>query len=50
MRAHEKWIHHFSSLKKQEIALHGYEHGTSSSYEHIITNIQQGKQIIDDKQ
>ncbi len=48
VKAHEEWMHHFNSLEKQEIALHGYEHGTSSSYEHIMNNIQQGKQIMTD--
>lgn len=48
VKAHEEWLDYFHSFEKQEIALHGYEHGTSSSYEHIINNIQQGKQIMTD--
>ncbi len=48
VQAHEEWLDYFQSFKNQEIALHGYEHGTSNSYEHIINNIERGKQKMID--
>jgi hypothetical protein len=46
VQAHEEWLNYFHSLENQEIALHGYEHGTSTSFEHIINNIERGKQLM----
>jgi len=48
VRAHEEWLSYFHAMKNQEIALHGYEHGTSKSYEHVINNIERGKQLMID--
>ena len=48
VKAHEDWLDFFHSFKNQEIALHGYEHGTSSSYEQISSNIEQGYQLMKD--
>lgn len=42
VQAHEEWQDVFHQFKNQEIALHGYEHGTSTSYEQIYNNIEQG--------
>lgn len=49
VQAHEEWLDCFRSMKNQEIALHGYEHGTSSSYEQIMNNIQRGRQLMIDE-
>ena len=48
VKAHEEWLDYFHTFKNQEIALHGYEHGTSKSYEHIVNNIESGKQLLMD--
>lgn len=48
VQAHEDWLDYFQAFENQEIALHGYEHGTSSSYEHIANNIERGKQLMID--
>ncbi len=44
VQAHEEWLVEFKKFNNQEIALHGYEHGTSDSYEHIYNNIERGYQ------
>lgn len=46
VEAHEDWLSLFHEFKDQEIALHGYEHGTSTSYKHVIANIERGKQLL----
>ena len=46
--AHEDWLPVFHEFKAQEIALHGYEHGTSESYENIFNNIEKGLQLLKD--
>lgn len=48
VQAHEEWLDYFHIFKNQEIALHGYEHGTSTSYEHLMNNIEKGKQLMID--
>lgn len=48
VKAHEDWLHIFKEFKNQEIALHGYEHGTSNSYETIYNNIEKGLQLLKD--
>ena len=48
VEAHEDWLNVFHHFKGQEIALHGYEHGTSTSYEHVFNNIERGKQLLVD--
>lgn len=49
VEAHEEWLSFFEKFKEQEIALHGYEHGTSSSYEHVINNVETGLQKLRDE-
>jgi hypothetical protein len=44
VQAHEEWLSVFKEFQNQEIALHGFEHGTSDSYEHIHNNIERGFQ------
>ena len=46
VEAHEEWLNVFHNFQNQEIALHGYEHGTSSSYEQIYNNIETGLQLL----
>lgn len=48
VQAHEEWIEVFKAFEGQEIALHGYEHGTSNSYENILNNIEKGLQVLVD--
>ncbi len=48
VQAHEEWLDFFHTFEHQEIALHGYEHGTSTSYEHVLNNIEKGKQLMID--
>lgn len=40
--AHEDWLNYFSDLENQEIALHGYNHGTSRNENKVIKNISEG--------
>ncbi len=48
VEAHEEWLNLFHQFEGQEIALHGYEHGTSNSYEHVFNNIELGLQKLKD--
>ncbi|MBO6793289.1 MAG: polysaccharide deacetylase family protein [Balneolaceae bacterium] len=48
VKAHEEWLSVFREFEDQELALHGYEHGTSDSYEHIYNNIERGYQKMVD--
>lgn len=48
VQAHEDWLDLFKGFEGQEIALHGYEHGTSNSYENIFNNIEKGLQLVRD--
>ena len=48
VKAHEEWLSIFHEFEGHEIALHGYEHGTSDSYEHIFNNIETGFQLLVD--
>jgi hypothetical protein len=48
IQAHEGWLKYFHNFENQEIALHGYEHGTSESYEQVLNNIERGKQLLVD--
>jgi peptidoglycan/xylan/chitin deacetylase (PgdA/CDA1 family) len=45
--AHEDWLDDFKKFENQEIALHGYEHGTSSSFRKTQTNIETGKEKLE---
>ncbi|RNC85509.1 MAG: DUF2334 domain-containing protein [Balneola sp.] len=49
VEAHEDWLSTFKDFEGQELALHGYEHGTSTSYEHVINNIELGLQKLIDE-
>jgi hypothetical protein len=46
VKAHQNWLEHFQSFDKQEIALHGYHHGTSKSKSKTYSNIQTGKECL----
>lgn len=46
VEVHEDWLNVFKSFEGQEIALHGYEHFTSNSYETVLHNIEHGKQLM----
>ena len=46
VKAHEEWLEYFQSFEGQELALHGYEHGTSGSKKKIRANIEKGYQIL----
>lgn len=46
VKAHEKWLDWFKSLNNQELALHGYKHGTSSSLDKISANISKGLDLL----
>ncbi|MCG8374153.1 MAG: polysaccharide deacetylase family protein [Balneolales bacterium] len=48
VQAHEEWLDFFRDFENQEIALHGYEHGTSTSFEQVMNNIERGKQLLID--
>ena len=49
VEAHEGWLDYFTEFENQEIALHGYEHGTSNSYENVFHNIETGLQLLRDE-
>lgn len=42
VKAHENWLEHFKEFQNQEIALHGYRHGTSTSESKVTDNINEG--------
>ncbi|MEX0609094.1 MAG: DUF2334 domain-containing protein [Balneolaceae bacterium] len=46
VEAHEKWLDHFHSYKNQEIALHGYSHGTSISAAKTSANLDKGNKLL----
>lgn len=46
VEAHENWLDEFRGLEQQEIALHGYKHGTSTSYSKTSNNIQKGYDLL----
>ncbi len=48
VQAHEDWLNVFHEFEGQEIALHGYEHSTSTSYEQVFNNIEKGLQLLKD--
>ncbi|MEX2605695.1 MAG: polysaccharide deacetylase family protein [Gracilimonas sp.] len=47
VEAHESWLDLFHTFKNQEIALHGYEHGTSKSVAKTQENIRLGKYLLE---
>lgn len=47
VQAHENWLDLFRTFKNQEIALHGYKHGTSKSTDKKIRNIKKGKHLLE---
>lgn len=47
VEAHEDWLSHLKTYENQEIALHGYEHGTSDSFKKVNRNIQTGKKRLE---
>lgn len=46
VRAHEHELSHFQRYENQEIALHGYEHGTTSSVAKAQLDIQKGLAML----
>lgn len=48
VQAHENWLSHFHSFENQEIALHGYKHGTSNSIPKTQENIRVGKYLMEE--
>lgn len=48
VQAHEEWLKHFQSFKNQEMALHGYKHGTSNSIPKTQENIRMGKYLLEE--
>lgn len=48
VQAHEDWLSHFSEYKDQEIALHGYRHGTGRSKKKVQENISKGLNKLND--
>ncbi len=50
VKAHEDWLNIFHTFTDQEIALHGYEHGKTSSPSKAKLNIQKGKQLLEEAQ
>lgn len=48
VEAHENWLDFFKSFKNQELALHGYKHGYSSSSNKIERNINEGLKLLND--
>ena len=48
VQAHEDWLSHFSEYKDQEIALHGYRHGTGRSKKKVQDNISKGLNKLHD--
>lgn len=43
---HETWLDVFREMENQEIALHGYKHGTSLNYEKNKANIEKGINLL----
>lgn len=46
VKAHDEWLSRFKGFEDQEIALHGYEHGTSKAVSKIRENIDTGLQLL----
>ncbi|MEX0720664.1 MAG: DUF2334 domain-containing protein [Balneolaceae bacterium] len=46
VKAHESWLNHFHSYTNQEIALHGYSHGTSLSASKTLENTSKGLNLL----
>ena len=46
VQAHENWLKWFKDLNDQELALHGYKHGYSSSFSKVRSNIEQGLKTL----
>lgn len=47
VEAHENWLNVFRDLEQQEIALHGYKHGTSRSSLKAVANIKKGRELLE---
>lgn len=47
VKSHEKWVHHFSTMSRQEIGVHCYEHRTYSTYEENLNNLRKAKHIME---
>ncbi len=44
--AHEKWINHFKTYKNQELALHCYKHGTTTSANKLSKDFTKAKSLL----
>lgn len=47
VEAHENWLNVFPDLEQQEIALHGYKHGTTRSSFKAVANINKGRELLE---
>ncbi|MDR9415957.1 MAG: polysaccharide deacetylase family protein [Gracilimonas sp.] len=48
VEAHKEWLQIFKGFKEQELALHGYEHGTSKAVSKTRQNIRNGLEVLTD--
>lgn len=48
VHAHEQWLNYFHTFNNQEIALHGFKHGTSKSIPKMQENIRMGKYLLEE--
>ncbi|MAO64755.1 MAG: hypothetical protein CL666_07120 [Balneola sp.] len=46
VKAHEEWLSAFKDLEDQELALHGYDHGTSKAVSKTRDNISTGQELL----
>ncbi|SMO33973.1 polysaccharide deacetylase family protein [Gracilimonas mengyeensis] len=48
VQAHENWLDYFHQFDNQEIALHGYRHGTSKHSSKVLQNLSHGKELLEE--
>lgn len=48
VKQHEEYLDHLKSYENQELAFHGYEHGTSSSPAKTSINLNRGMDVLSD--
>ncbi|MFA5668438.1 MAG: hypothetical protein WC967_04285 [Balneolaceae bacterium] len=46
VNAHKEWLDYFETFGDQELALHCFEHGTSTSKEKILADLQKGNALL----
>ncbi len=47
VKSHEKWLHHFSTMSRQEMGVHCYEHRTYPTYEENLNNLRKARHIME---